>query len=401
VTASTRSPSIQRLNGWITFWLSVGTALLSAALGVVPDLIAGSTGETDFSPRLWSGLGGLFLGSLALLGAYSRWRRRNLLLRDRGTVFVVDSPLETWTSEDKDAYLRDAATQFADFATVPGPTGLSSSWRWPLGDQRSEQWSDAVDDLVVSFRSVWLNDDRTTGNSIVCWAAFPVAIAWTARVLATERFLPLAIRQRPSDGRAGKAALPAWHQGTHTFRGAAPTERRGETRPVREAVVDLTAHSPSSDPGMWPPDVRVLLIRANGAPWEGLRPDRATDPVRLSIANLSGQTWGAGGAAELHEWRCVLPPGQFHPWDSYPDLAAEITLWIEETADSDGVNLIGMLVPQEIGLGIGIGVARLDEKSWPTSLWPIVKPSPRHGLVIPGLDLGWASLHHEYLARPR
>jgi hypothetical protein len=398
VSASTESPSIQRLNSQITLSVAVGTALLGAALGVAPDLMGSTFDAPDFGPRLATGLVFFFAGSVALWTAYRRWRRRTFLLHDRGTLYVVDSPLETWTSEDKDAYLRAAEPEFADFSTVPGPTGLSS-WRWPLGDARAQRWSDAVDDLVISFRSVWLNDDRSTPNSVVCWAAFPVAVAWTARALAAERVLPLAIRQRPSVGRVGPGDLPKWSQGTHSFDAPGHAQRRGVTCPVREAVVTLIDREPAS--GVWPARVRILLIRTTGETWERLEADDATGPVTLRIANRSGHSWGGGGPAELHEWRRLALPSRFHPWASYPHLADEIVGWIAQTADPDALNLVGMLVPQEVGLGIGIHIARRDQNRWPGALWPIVKPSQHHELVVPGLDLGWASLHRQYLDGPR
>jgi hypothetical protein len=90
-----------------------------------------------------------------------------------------------------------------------------------------------------------------------------------------------------------------------------------------------------------------------------------------------------------------------HPWSDYPALVSQICDWIARTAHPTGRNLIGMLVPQEISLGIGVNASRRSPGEWPDHLWPLVKPSKDLPLTIPGLDLGFNSLHQTHLGGPR
>jgi hypothetical protein len=56
-----------------------------------------------------------------------------------------------------------------------------------------------------------------------------------------------------------------------------------------------------------------------------------------------------------------------------------------------------MLVPQEVALGIGVLAGNIPKDQWPAQgLWPIhfLFRDGEHHPVVPGLDLGWDSLHH-------
>lgn len=396
-----RSPAIQRLNRLTAIWFAVFTALIGAVLGGLADLIAGDSATQDFAIRLWVTLG-LAAGSLwALASGWRSWRTRDRLLSQRGKVYVVDSPAATWTPDEKRAFLAAAESEFVDIVYVPGPTGLTS-WRWPHA-AGAERWSDAVDDLVLSFRSVWANGDNATPNSVICWSWYAVAMAWSARLSSAERNVKLSVRQRPSTGREGRIELPPWDQRVHTFEAGSPSQRRGLTCPVRAAKVRVTRPDAAdiTHGDSWDGPVRILLVRATPQEWQGLTPDDDDTSVELHIENRSGQLLGSGGVAELHEWRCLLPERRKHPWDAYPDLVSEIADWIAASADHTALNFLGMLVPQEIGLGLGINVARRPDTAWPSHLWPIIKPSPTLGLMVPGLDLGWASLRRTYPDLPR
>lgn len=251
------------------------------------------------------------------------------------------------------------------------------------------------------------NDDPRTPNSIVCWAWYPVAIAWTARTRAQQRNLPIAIRQRPSTGRTKSIDMPDWSQPVYSFAPTpAPERPRGTVMRDRATGLRLAGADPAnpidaevSFDGTNVTDaapINILLVRLHDKEWAGLSPDKDGEPVTLNVANWSGQPLGLPGSAVLHEWRC-LPKSAIHPWTDYPSLTSEIVRWIARTADPDGVNLIGMLVPQEVGLGIGIQVADLTKSQWPAHLWPLIQPSARaEHLTIPGLDLGWDSLHRGY-----
>lgn len=400
---------LQKLSRYAYICLAIFTALIGAALGAVVDLFAGVPGTTDFVIRLWVTIGLTATGAVALVGYGVLSRRRSFLLSQRGTSYVVDSPADTWTPDDKNAYMLAGRTQFADVLEIAGPTGLSSSWRWPL-TKGAEQWSDAVDDLVISFRSVMANDDPRTPSSVVCWAWYPVAIAWTARACSQERNLPIAIRQRPSTGRAKDIIeMPDWNQPVHSFVAAPASDRpRGTVIGDRAVELRLAAGDPANpdrtEDAVGPSElgrISILLVRLHDKEWAGLSPGTDGEPVSLEIANWSGRSIGLRDSAVLHEWRCLAGTG-VHRWSDYPDLVSEIVRWIAATADPDGVNLLGMLVPQEVGLGIGLQVAKLTKSEWPAHLWPLIQPSFRaKHLTIPGLDLGWESLHQGYRVRSR
>ena len=90
-----------------------------------------------------------------------------------------------------------------------------------------------------------------------------------------------------------------------------------------------------------------------------------------------------------------------HSWASYPAMVAEICDWVEQHAAKDGATLLGMQVPQEISMGIGINVADREGGQWPALLWPLIKARAAEPLVIPGLSLGHASLHEARTDGPR
>lgn len=387
---------IQLLERRTAFWLATFTAFAGAALGGGADVVAGDSAKREFTIRLWVSAALIAIALTAGAFAWSAWRKRNRLRRERGTAYVVDSPARGWTSEEKDAFLNGARTEMASVVTVPGPTGMTS-WGWPLGPG-AERWSDAVDDLVLSFRSVWANDDRSTTDCVVCWAPHPVAIAWTARAYAAERGLTLRFRQRPTRGRAGRIDVPDWNQGVLSFDSRVVAPAVGYTCALRIAHLRVGEDAGVGGRGDHPKP-RVLLIRLHGGDWAGVPLDEET-PVNLRIENGTGEALRLGSEADFHEWRYLLGPGQMHPWSDYPLLVSQICDWIAETAHPTGTNLIGMLVPQEIGLGIGINVSRRTESEWPRHLWPLVKFSREQPLTIPGLDLGFDSLHREYRYGP-
>ena len=392
----------QRLERRTGFWLATFTAFAGAALGNLGDVFSGTPWARGFTIWLLVTVGLVVLALAAAAATWRSWRAHNRLLTERGTAYVVDSPAQGWTPEEKTVFLAGAQTEMAHVIHVPGPTGLTS-WRWPLGEN-AQRWSDAVDDLVLSFRSVWANDDRATVDSLVCWAPFPVAVAWTSRACAADRSLRPAVRQRPTGGRAGRIDVPDWSQGIHTFDTPtadtptdAPNGERG--RAMREARIDAVGGSATAGDA---PEARprILLIRLHGGKWADVALDGDAS-VRLQIVNHSGQPLELGGVAEFHEWRHLPASGRMHSWRDYPALVAQICDWIAATAHPAGPNLIGMLVPQEVGLGIGINASRRSPDQWPAQLWPLVKPSSTVPLTVPGLDLGYDSLHRTHLDGPR
>lgn len=406
---------VRRLERRTAFWLAAFTALTGALLGVLADIVPGvgvasggvrtiasclvRTGcdpaAQDVALRTWVSALLLLLSSGAGVVAWRQWRRRNALLSQRGTVYVVDSPAKGWTPDEKQAFLDQAEKEAAAVVRVPGPTGLTT-WDWPLAEG-ADRWSDAVDDLVLSFRSVWANDDRRTPDSVVCWAPYPVAVAWTARAYAAQRNLGLSFRQRPSSGRAGPIAVPDWGQVVHTYDGADPATGVGTISPVRAARISIVSGGGTAAAAERP---RVLLVRLHGRAWANVSLD-GDDPVDLTMANRSGQPLGIAAEGEFHEWRHLLAPGRMHPWQSYPALVDEICSWIARTAHDTGPNLIGLLAPQEVQLGIGVNVSRREPGDWPQHLWPLVTFSSDQVLTVPGLDLGFDSLHLHHRDAPR
>ena len=374
---------------------AVFTAAAGAVLGLLPDLVAGNVNNEDFQLKAWAGGWLTAIGLAALVLGLAAWRNRDRLLAERGTVYVVDSPAEGWTPEEKDAFLKGAVNEFASVLHVPGPTGLTL-WRWPT-DERAIRWSDAVDDLVLSYRSVFKNDDSSTPNSLVSWSTFAVAIAWTARLCASERSARLAVRQRPTRGRQGEIDLPPWDQGVHAFKPAADYTPQGATRAARPLALVLTGPAVSEPTTI----SRVLLVRMTSGPWDAVPCDDSVGPVSLTAVNRSGLDLASSPTCDLLEWRVVPPQGSMHPWATYPALVAEICDWIEANASSEAVTLLGMQVPQEISMGIGINVASRHDGQWPANLWPLIKASASEPLVIPGLSLGFASLHQHHKDGPR
>lgn len=400
----------QKLSRRAAVMLAIFMLVVGGIVGSIPDIVAGDPSKLDFWIRSRVGAISAVIGLGVLVSYFAVTRRRIMVLAGRGTSYVVDSPAETWKPEEKQVYLTEAAREFADVIEVPGPTGLSN-WRWPLGEGAG-RWSDAVDDLVLSFRSVQANDDGATPNSVVCWAMFPVAVGFAARACSADRNLTLAIRQRPSRGRAGPIEVPDWKQPAHSFEPITLDSRLGTAHSPRAVRLTLTdpggtmrgraseaAPTPGSAENATACGSRVLVVRLHGGDWNGLRPG-VSGPDEIQALNRSGTPIPVSDSAELYEWSCVSATGR-HAWKDYPRLTSEIVEWIAQTADPVGFNFIGMLVPQEIQLGIGIQVARRQSYEWPSRLWPLLKPDNDHPLTVPGIDLGWESLTLVHLSGPR
>lgn len=392
---------------------TVAIALLGGALGVVPDLVAGDPKAPDFVPRLLTGAAVLVGGVSVLWGGLRLWQRRETLRRLRGTAYVIDELAEAWTYEEKRSFLADLRTEFAAVLRVPGPADLGAEWRWPLG-VGAERWSDKVDELAKAFWAVHFNDDQVTHNALFVWAWWPVALAFAARATAGRRRMTLRVRHRPSSGREGQLDAVGWQKGAHVFlRDPSPALRRpAAEQPVRAARITLPARTPApsfaaaADSSVVAPlpaapeetaPVTVLLVRMSRGEW-GPIPDVSStprEPIELAIADSAGLGLAGPVPAQVREWRCLAKPGQFHDWDSYPGLAQAAVDWIASTAARvGGIVLLGMLVPQEVAVGMGVLIAHAPQRHWPAHLWPVHfgVVDGRRELVIPGLDLGWRSL---------
>jgi hypothetical protein len=96
----------------------------------------------------------------------------------------------------------------------------------------------------------------------------------------------------------------------------------------------------------------------------------------------------------LHELRCLPPPGeQRFPWPDIPALAIAAADWIERKAASAELAghtlLLGAVMPQETGLGLGICAGQASRTHWPEHLWPLLYQRGEP-YVVPRLDLGTA-----------
>jgi hypothetical protein len=376
-------PSITRWTG-VTF--SVATALVGGALGTAPSVAQAPGAVRYWVLLLLSGLVGLF----ALRAGVQLLRHREEVLTRRGTAYVIEEIAEAWTYEDKRRFLQQIVGHFPSVQRVPGPSELGGDWHWPMG-AGAEGWGIHVDELVRSFWSVHYNDDPQTDNSILMWSWWPVSIAFAARATARQRGLKMLVRQRPSYGRNGRLETDGWRQPPHDFASAS-----GATvgSPMPERTVQLTikpraAISTTSADSQ----VTILLVRMNPNPWGPLKADTATDAhVELVVEDAAGIGIQGTVTATMIEW-CHLPPSDgSHAWDTYPSLVRSAGEWIGRvSAGLSGVVLLATLIPQEVGMGIGI-LAGQDGTTWrERGLWPI--QTDRSGrLVIPRLDLGEVSL---------
>ncbi|WP_041789758.1 hypothetical protein [Microlunatus phosphovorus] len=114
---------LRQLGRYANICLAVFTAFTGAALGVVENLFAGVRGTLDFTIRLWVTVGLAVIAGVALVGYGWLSKRRSFLLSQRGTSYVVDSPAETWTPDDKNAYMIEGAN-----AVRGCPRGCGSDW---------------------------------------------------------------------------------------------------------------------------------------------------------------------------------------------------------------------------------------------------------------------------------
>jgi hypothetical protein len=400
-TAPQRLGDVTELTRWTGVVFALATALLSAPLGVLPDLVASDPRTESFRLKLLGGFCVLAVGILALVSGTRLWRRRSDLVTRRGTAYVIDELADSWTYEEKRSFLDGLTTHFAVVLHVPGPADLGASWRWPLGPGASE-WTHKVDDLVRAFWAVQYNDDQVTHNAIFGWAWWPVSMAFAARATACRRGLVLRVRRRPSDGREGRLEGAGWDEQPHSFVRDPDLVRIGTEPPPRQVTVTVTPHADLSTPphhgaSRVPAPVTVLLVRMTNGVWgDSLTTTTPTDqPIALRIEDAAGTGVAGTSVARLLEWRCVVPPGTFHPWQGYPALAQSATEWIGRTAsECPGPVLLGLLAPAEVAIGIGNLAGATPEEYWPEHLWPVhVDPGDRTHLVIPGLDLGWADLH--------
>lgn len=419
VAARTRLRAVRgRALGLERPWLialsfAASTALVGAALGVLGDGIVNNKGNAS---HWWAG--GVFAVCGLAFGAVGGWLwwSGKRLQSQYGTAYVIDEIADTWTYEEKRSFLMTMRTWFVRTLTVPGPADLGADWRWPL-DEGAHLWSNRVDDLVRAFWATHFNDDHVTANAVFVWAAWPVAVAFGARAVAGRRGLVLQVRQRPSSGRMGNRDTVDWKQSPHAFdldrsagqgqqhQGAGASPRTWSAQVTVEPHTRAhgspsTAVSDTPDPDGNKQELHVLLIRMTTGRWGTLDSEaQSGEPVSLAVASAGSVRLAIEGtqlSATIHEWRW-LPDDDgdgYHAWQTYPTLARAATDWLAEICRQFPRHtfLLGMLVPQEVSVGIGIQAARTAPGAWPEHLWPLLWDQPRNRFVIPGIDLGQASL---------
>jgi hypothetical protein len=384
----------------ITVAFALSTALAGAAFGVVPSLL-------EHGWMRWSGTALALLGGLAVicgLAGVTLWRRRNRLLDERGTAYVIDEVSDAWTYEEKRSFLSGMHGQFANVLRVPGPAHLGDGWHWPLG-AGAEGWDDRVDDLVRSFWATHFNDDHVTANAVFAWAAWPLAVAFAARAIARRRGLVLQVRQRPTYGRMGVRDRVDWRQQAWSFERLSAGQMDAEpvssaslqSWPTRLTVTPSAGRRRETSAAVSRPasGVRVLLVRMTTGAWGPLSQTTTSASVSLDVHDAAGTGLAGEIDTTVEEWRCLPTAGGRHAWAAFPLLAQAASDWLCQMAQqfSADVLFVGMLVPQEVALGIGIHAARAQH-SWPAHLWPLSWGEMDHAgcFVVPGVDLGTAPL---------
>ena len=408
---------------WPGTWAGAAAAMgVGAALGGLP-------------PPLLAVLGSLSTALAAFSGWWTLMQRRDA--QRRGTVYVVREPgtpaNDEWEQDEAQAqeFIKTLQLSFPEVRQIPGPSELHR-WPWPLG-QGAELWDHYVDELVTAIRVVRRGDNPRTQKSLVVWARWPVAIATVSRLLSAERGPMLGIRQRVSYGRSPRMEHVDPAQAALSFDPVRPDDSHPEAsntsiRPLRNRLTPgpwsnfrvsappprakkFTHHGTITISGRPtrartprtknPAKITVLLIRLTSHPWGLLtsEPGRdgqlGQDGIKVEVDDAEGIGIDGTFCLEIREWRCLPSvPGAkgAHSWSDFEGIAEEVTSWIaaEASAQPDCPVLLGTMMPQEIGLGIGIHIHRRDAQEWPSHLFALVWNG--HCFVLPHLDLGWESL---------
>lgn len=371
---------------------AVATALLGAGLGVAADLVAGPAGGESRTQILVRGGTLIFLlisGSGSLVYGARLWRRERRRLQGRGTLYVVEEIAQNWTPEERQRFLVRASDHYANVLRVPGPGELGMSWNWAQTDARV--WRDRLDDLVRSFWAVHHNDNFSTMNCVAIWAEWPVAWSFGQRAIASDRRrgLDLQVCRRDSSGRGGRfVADPMAPPLIFTV-----SRVRSDPAEVFHHSASLIVHQTESC-GAATKGALVLLVRMTPTPWGPISTESRGDDARVEIViNDAANTGLAVGPqdADVLEWRYVSPRSGHDPAD-FPWLAQMALEWIlaEAAKHRDDIILLGLIVPQEVSIGLGILAAR-SETELPAHLWPLVRATgsqPNAQFIIPNLDLG-------------
>jgi hypothetical protein len=419
-TSSTQSPRWHRGWAWTTrhdglipAGRGLATLFAGGALGIVPVLVTEDWNGGTAWALLWLAAGLAMLAAAALAVAEVARRGRDRMIRQNGTAYLIAEEARGWQASQNEGFIKDVRQRFARVIRLPGPYDMER-WDWPL-DDGARQWEAKMGELVRAFQ-VLDRDARSSGsisraraagrpgpgtpNGVFIWAWWAVAMAFGMRVTGMERGPVLDSWQRPSFGRAGDVLPETWVQRPHRF-GACEVAPDPLGLHMVEAgyEVELTvARRGRGRSSRGNGEVAVLLVRFSRSPWGPLPLVTEEDPA----AQLALQVYDTVGAApagtlpgELHELRCVPPNGGF-PWADFPALVSETVVWVERKARelTGRTLLLGTVIPQEVGLGIGILAGQQARReSWPAHLRPVIYDPVTRGLVVPNLELGTSAVY--------
>ena len=384
---------------WMITALSASvTLILGAALGALPALLAGSWSDPQTRYQTWVLAGFAAVSLIAAATAIALDRRRRWVLRQNGTAYVIRELAGDWDRQDEQVFLDSAGRYFASVVKVPGPGQLGRPWDWPLGDG-AQRWDGKVGELARSFRALRSADNPETPNGILMWASWAVAVAFGMQVTAANRVLVLDVWQRPSHGRAGDVEAVIGSQRPHRFGYAAPEPlatllpQSAPEEHTWPAKLTTTWRASDTHPKKGA-RVSVLLVRLGHQRWGPIpevpaRPD-PDDPVDLEVGDAAGVTRGRSSRVDIHELRCLPPPGGRFPWEAIPSLVGTTAEWIErKSAELAGHTvLLGATMLPEAALGLGITAGQVHRTRWPECLWPLLYQPGTDSLVVPRLNLG-------------
>lgn len=389
---------------------AVATAFGGATLGVVADWINGG------AVRPWLVLTFFALFVSTLLIGVLLWRRRERSRQVFGTAYLIEELGSRWTPAETRAFRERVRAQFAVVLEVPGPCALDG-WEWPL-DDGAKQWSLKLDELVKAFLVVRGNDDELTANGLFVNAHYPVALALGARLVTARRDMPLGVRQRPSaGGRSGQIQTGySDSRGTRRLHAAHSFELSDPVEDLETAYPGATLNgqyrwrlnldvAASIGEGSVACDSYpvILLLRFTAQKWGTLEYavpglDGPPPPV-AQVTNWADASF-ISGCVEVREYRLEHPAPSTAgmpaviPWSAFPAVVRAAVDWIVmQAADCPGRTLfLGTVMPQEVGVGIGIRGPGRRTSEWPESLWPMIwpvgHPTIRNRFVIPNLNLG-------------
>lgn len=388
------------------YWLS---GLLAAfALGNLPSLVTDNWKSGATWVSLLLSVSATVIAAIAFGLAEIARRGRGRTISGNGTAYVIQEQARFWDDDQAARFRAGIRRQFARVIQVPGPVEADRSWDWSL-DVDAREWDAKVDELVHAFRVLSLDvarDGTNRPSGVFLWAYWPVAAAFGMRATAADRALVLDVWERPSHARAGEVDPKIWAQRPLRFAPGPSAGGAGLTFsehlwPAGLELSRIASSGRASRRTTTAGPISVLLIRFSAAAW-GPLPAVAeaapADPLTLRLRIAAGDLAQGTFPADIHELRCIPSTAPFvaqFPWPSFPALAARASAWIEGKAkELDGHTLLlGTLVPQEVGLGLGILAGHeYHRPSWPDRLWPIVRDARDGGLVVPHLNLGQAAL---------